>query len=267
MLIVRLAGGLGNQIFQLGAGLLLAKKQNASRLILDSSGLSNYDVKRKNELASFFDFSKSEIIIEEKVCTINKLRIPIHLGFKIPFWPFVGDKNFQFILQSKIFIYTVLDGYFQESIVQDDFTYTIELLKNLYIPLQDKFKEGCVIHIRGGDFVTLGWNVITPREYYIKAIEKMKTTYNVNKFYVVTDDINYANTVLGDLNIEYNFISKSLYEDFQNIANYKYRILSASTFSLWASSLGMNDDSLVIAPNYWRPNVERKITIPNEIRL
>ena len=56
MILIRLAGGLGNQIFQMGAGLLLAQKIGMRKLVMDDSSLGHYDVKRENELLYFFDF-------------------------------------------------------------------------------------------------------------------------------------------------------------------------------------------------------------------
>lgn len=47
MISIRLAGGLGNQIFMLGAALLLAEKNNAKKIICDISYLGKYETKRK----------------------------------------------------------------------------------------------------------------------------------------------------------------------------------------------------------------------------
>jgi len=268
MIHVRLAGGLGNQIFQLGASLLFAKKNNISEIILDSSALGSYDVKRQNELLNFFDLTKSSVKISEKVSLINKFRIPVHSAPKLSFWPFVGDKNYQYALNHSISPFIVLDGYFQESITQLDFNDEIELLKNMFLPIKNKTEKECVIHIRGGDFVTLGWNIITPKEYYFKAIETMQSQYNINNFLVVTDDKNYAKSIMNELNISYDFIGNSLEEDFLHIAKSQYRILSSSTFALWASALGDNKSSVVIAPKYWRPSALRiNIKLPNEVNI
>ena len=53
MIIIRLSGGLGNQIFQFGAGLLLAKKSGIVKIILDDSALGKYKIKRNNNLLFF----------------------------------------------------------------------------------------------------------------------------------------------------------------------------------------------------------------------
>ena len=263
MIITRLAGGLGNQIFQLGAGLLLRNKLKNTSLIIDDTHLSSYDVKRENELIHFFSLEN----VRFKKNFLTKFRLPIKLSFKSSFCPFVGDKNFQYIKNNIKLSNYILDGYFQESITQDDFNEEIMILKQI-LNYQLKLNEnGCVIHIRGGDFVKLGWNSVTPKEYYINAMKKMVQNYDIEKFYIVTDDKEYANSILKDLDFTYEFIGKSMKEDFYLIGSFRYRILSSSTFALWASALGDNEDSVVIAPELWTPNRKREVFLPNEIRI
>ena len=267
MIIVRLAGGLGNQIFQLGVGLLMAQKSGIKKIVLDDSSLGNYDAKRENELLKFFDFNKLDFEIEFKNLPIVKLRIPIILPLNIAKFPFVSDKNFQTILNSPNKSFMLFDDYFQKCLTQENFDEEIQLLQNILLPNKIEKKDSCVIHIRGGDFVKLGWNSVTPKEYYIKAIETMKNEYQQNKFYIVTDDREYSKTILDELDIEYEFIGHSMYEDFRLIGSFKYRILSSSTFAIWASALGNNDRSVIMAPRYWMPNRERKTYLPNELRI
>ena len=150
---------------------------------------------------------------------------------------------------------------------QQNFDKGIKILKDAFIQKNLEKKDGCVVHIRGGDFVKLGWNSITPKEYYIKAIETMQLKYNQTKFYIVTDDRIYSKSVLDNINIDYKFIGNSMYEDFHLLGSFKYRILSASTFALWASALGVNDGGgVVIAPNEFTPGIKRDFLLPNERR-
>lgn len=267
MLIIRLIGGLGNQIFQLIAVLLFAKKYGFKKIIIDDSALGNYDAKRKNELQNFFAFNKLDLKINFRKLKITKFRIPRILPLPFSKYPFISDKNFQKIYKNPNKMFLLLDGYFQECLTQDDFNQEIMILKEILNYKLQLNADGCIIHIRGGDFVKLGWHSITPKEYYVKAIETMQNKYKQNKFYIVTDDRNYSKTILDELNITYEFIGNSIYEDFKFIGSFNHRILSASTFALWASALGINENSIVIAPKYWTPNHERKIFLPNEIRV
>ncbi|ADR19058.1 alpha-1,2-fucosyltransferase [Calditerrivibrio nitroreducens] len=267
MLVVRLAGGLGNQIFQLGASILLAYNKKIDSVYIDTSNIKCYETKREYELYKFFDYTRFPIKIIEKTFFLNKLRLPIHFPFQIPYYPFIGDKNFQFALNRASSKFFFLDGYFQESITQENFLDEINLLNQMFIP---KFKEvfnECVVHIRGGDFIKLGWNVASSYDYYLKAIKIIITNYGITKFNVITDDRDYATSLLKDINCDYKFIGGDMYDDFYLIGSFKYRILSSSTFAIWASALGNNESSVVIAPELWRPYVKRKIFLPNELRI
>jgi len=267
MIIVRLAGGLGNQIFQLGAGLLLANKHNINKIILDDSSLSSYKVKRKNELINFFDFDKSNIQIEFKKKWITKLRLPKFFCFNINNNIFVSDKNFQITLQYSKKKFFILDGYFQFILNQNDFNLMSKLLNSMNIKNYNNEidNNSCVVHIRGGDFIKLGWNIITPKEYYLDAMQLMEKEYQIKNFIIITDDIEYAKTILGDYQFNYFFQNSSIENDFYTIQKYTKRILSSSTFSLWASMLGNNINSTVIAPKHWQPNKIRNIKVINEI--
>lgn len=266
LILVRLAGGLGNQIFQLSAALLLAKKIGINKISIDLSGLQKYEAKHKNELVYFFDFKNIEINYVRN--RIIDFRIPKILPFKLPFYPFISDKNFQWALKNPNKQLMILDGYFQDCLSQEDFNTQIKILKEVFLPSKyEENESSCIIHIRGGDFVKLGWNVISPKEYYINAIKIMIDEYKKNDFKIVTDDRKYAESILKEININYEFIGDSIYDDFYLIGKYKYRILSSSTFSMWASALSNNENSVVISPEYWTPNNPRKILLPNEKRI
>lgn len=163
MILVRLAGGLGNQIFQLSATLLFTKKIGLNKISIDLSGLEKYESKHKNELVSFFDFKDMEVnYVRNKIIDF---RIPKILPLKLPFYPFISDKNFQISLKNPNKQFMILDGYFQDCLTQEDFDKEIKILKEFFLPTKyEQDDESCIIHIRGGDFVKLGWNVISPKE-------------------------------------------------------------------------------------------------------
>ncbi len=264
-MIIRLAGGLGNQIFQLGAGLLLAEKSKCKSIVIDVSGLSKYEERRNNSLTVFFDLTKLNVEIIFKQSFFTKFRLPKLLPFNFSNYPLVGDRNFQKAMQNtNKFLW--LDGYFQTCLLHKNFYKEIELLKPLFNPQYLPKKQGCVIHVRGGDFVKLGWNDVASSEFYANSIRKMQKDYGVKDFYVVTDDRDYAKSMLK--NIKPLFIGGSIQEDFHLIGRFQFRILSSSTFALWSSALGCNSEKgAVIAPDELIPGVKRPWLLPNEIQF
>lgn len=265
MIAIRLAGGLGNQIFQLGAALLLAERSNQHDILIDSTSLCNYSTGRDYSLEQIFDLTKASCEIKNHNFTFSKLRLPKFFPLKFEWWPLVGDSNFSTVSKSRFSKARLLDGYFQWVLTQSDFS---DMRRLLYPMLRENLKvdnaDGCILHIRGGDFVRLGWNVVTPPAYYSKAIEHMIANGEEN-FFVVTDDPSYAKDILS--NIKYEIVSGDIVSDFFKILSHKRKIISSSTFSFWASAFNYDQKQYVIAPGFWWPGKERLIYLDGEHRL
>jgi len=263
MMILRLAGGLGNQITQLGAALLLANKVGCKTIIVDDGGLASYKAKHVNQIINYFDFTELEINVIFKQLLITKSRLPRLLPFNFINYPLISDKNFQTALKSTN-KYLWLDDYFGSCLTQKDLNEEIEILKSIFVQKDTSRKEGCIIHIRGGDYVEFGGGETASAVFYKDAVNRMQQDYNINKFYVVTDDKKYSASILKD--IDFSFIGGDMSEDFYLIGRFKFRILSSSSFASWASALGMNDNyGAVIIPKEWMPGIKRSLRLPNEI--
>ena len=120
------------------------------------------------------------------------------------------------------------------------------------------------MHIRGGDFIDLGWDKALPIDYYPNAMNFMEVKYHISKFVVVTDDIVYAKNVVRNGEYECEFQSGDDVSDFNTILGHKNRILSSSTFAFWASALGVMEGA-VVAPKYWNIKRKRNIVLSNEV--
>jgi hypothetical protein len=268
-IIVRLAGGLGNQIFQLGAALLLARRNHAKKIILDGCALRQYSSARSNNLSSFFDLKKffADIITDHLFLT--KCRLGRLLSLNLSNWPFVSDRNFQtsLIFPNKSFI--ALDGYFQTCLVQNIFDEMLDILSDMYIHDRHSTtnRSTCIVHIRGGDFISLGRTDISPENFYQDAIHKMVHEHAIRKFKIITDDVSYAQKIMHKCHYYNTISSRDIVSDFKEISNYPMRILSSSTFCFWASALGNNHNGTVYAPPFWLPGKQRRIRLPNETAI
>lgn len=162
--------------------------------------------------------------------------------------------------------FLLLDGYFQTCLTQESFENELYILKSCFKYKELSEHDGCVIHVRGGDFAECWQTWGNDKAFYSDAINKMKNEYGVNKFYVVTDDKEYANTVLKD--VDFSFVGGGMVEDFYLIGQFKFRILSSSTFALWASVLSANNNGgCVLIPREFTPGVSRNFLLPNESRV
>ncbi len=134
---------------------------------------------------------------------------------------------------------TKLYGYFQS---EKYFQHNRTFIQNIF-KLETNIRNVCTIHIRGGDYKQGGF--LLGQSYFRKAIEVVKTHSPGISFKIITDDMPLAKEYLP----EYPILNQSAKLDFETLYNSKYKIISNSTFSWWASWL--SDETLTIAPNLW----------------
>lgn len=261
-LYLNLYGGLGNQLFQY-ISLLVFKDRILScqpeaivKYHLNKNVLNFKHYRHKSNLSDIIHGLDYE---NNAQCFLRFARI-IHKKNYINDLNFSVSHNFK----SKKFYF---DGYFQDALSQSEFDCSLQELKRLiklnYCKNAGIFKD-CLIHIRGGDFIKLGWDDCNNSNYYKSAICKMREI-GVEKFFVVSDDNSYASKLINELDGVFELIGSDFLSDFELIGRFKHRILSSSTFSFWASAVSFVADAVVIAPEYWSPNRIRKLKLPGEI--
>lgn len=259
----RLAGGLGNQIFQYGASLLIRKKSTVPFIALDDSDLKKYKAVRKNELPTYFKLTGSTI----KNHSILKLRLPRMKAITKYSDRFVGDYNFNRVANKKIPAQNYyLDGYFQSCLDQNLFDEMIEVLKKDYRYTELEIKKNiCAVHIRGGDFLTDKYSGIADVNYYLDQLAKVKELNVAERFVIVTDDKKYASEIANKMAIRYSFSEGNMLDDFLLLAQSQTKILSNSTFSIWASALGYQPGCIVFAPKKLTVQDSRNFILPGEL--
>jgi hypothetical protein len=111
--------------------------------------------------------------------------------------------------------------------------------------LFDKYpiNEYCYIHIRGGDYITNGWNL--NKDYYLRAMDVVKSKKSDIKFVIITDDVNFSNSLFPEIDI----LTNNVIIDFKCLYFSKYFIMSNSSFSWWCAWL--SDKIISVAPKNW----------------
>lgn len=111
-------------------------------------------------------------------------------------------------------------------------------------------KGSVAIHIRLGDYEN-NYHPIMSVEYYSQAIEIMKKK-GCEKFYVFSDEIEKAKTILGAYSGSVIFVDGiSTMADFYSMQQCAHFIIANSTYSWWAAWLSKNKNKIVIAPTRW----------------
>jgi len=254
MIIVKLQGGLGNQMFQYALGRHLAIL-NKTGLYLDQSLLFDDPNKRKYGLDAF------NIVRSEHISVISKLNLrynpPKSLNEK---QPFICDKS---IIETHGNI--ILTGFWQnekyfssvESIIRQDLKLTGKYQQCfLYLLKQINPNNSVAIHIRRKDYVTdvnaNNFHGTCSIEYYKSAMGIIESKLSPH-YYFFSDDINWVKKNLSTKKpaTYVNWRTNHVSVDLQLMSLCKHHIIANSTFGWWGAWLGKNEKQIVIAPDPW----------------
>lgn len=272
MIIIRLMGGLGNQMFQYAFGYAMARKKSEI-LMLDITGFDS-DPLRKFALNLF----KAETIIASKKEIENvkfepegfikkiiryALKRPRELSQSYYHEPHFHYDSIVWNLNGDLY----LEGYWQSE------KYFIEFRKELLEqfklkkPLHNDTKafkkeiektSSISIHVRRGDFVsnpkTYNFHGICSLAYYNNAVSIIEKKVKNPCFYIFSDDHSWVKKHLG-------FIERKLFvelsgdtpdhEEMYLMSRCKHNIIANSSFSWWGAWLNQNPGKIVIAPKKW----------------
>jgi len=271
MIIVKISGGLGNQLFQYGFGQYLANELKTSVLYDIQTNLSIKDfTPRTLGLLNF----KLELNIASKN-DIRKIkfftkgifdRIERKLVKTIPFI------NKKYIIEStttktksvfEIKDNCYYDGYWQqfkylelnESLLKKQIHLNNSFeIENSAIINEIRNSHSVSIHIRRGDYVSIKKNTKIfqkcSKQYYENAIQYFEKRNYKPVFYIFSDDIVWAkNNFKGD---KFKFITGNQpAEDMFLMSLCNHNITANSTFSWWGGWLNSNLDKTVITPKSW----------------
>ncbi len=281
MIIMRLTGGLGNQLFQYAFGLRMAEKLNTKL----SLNCFDYGPKKYIALDRMRSYELNHFSITGKVASMPKLFLH-RIGVLQKMNP-VYEKSMLFdpeVLKSPDNSY--FNGYWQsykyfESIkplVLKEFTFKEKpSAKNAELLKEITGTSAICIHIRRGDYVTdpLTVEVLGTRslDYYYEAITHMVKRVKNPHFYVFSDDPEW---VKQNLKLDYpaTYIGhnqgKYAYEDLRLMSHCQHFIIANSTFSWWGAWLSAHENKIVIAPKQWfsdKSKDSRDLVPPTWIRL
>lgn len=114
------------------------------------------------------------------------------------------------------------------------------------------------VHIRRGDYVNSSFDVTT-LEYYRRAIAYIESSVDMPRFYFFSDDVGYVEKHFENIRnktvIDWNRGHES-WRDMQLMSCCKHNIIANSTFSQWGALLNQNHNKLVIYPDKKAVNLD-----------
>lgn len=242
-------GRLGNQMFQFASTVGIAQRLNLEVKFPIENCLSSDPSGSKCDLIDCFDINQSYFIPRRHIA-INR---------EYPEADFKYDRGTESISDM-----TSLLGYFQTEKYFSEFREHIVsqfTFKGKYFNSAKSFidfhrnplenKRIVSVHIRRGDYVMYpDHHPVCSKDYYDRAIAELESRYEIEKFIIFSDDIDWCRKeftdekfLICDLNHPYSEMCAMTLCDDHIIAN--------SSFSWWGAWLNQKEDKNVIAPTTW----------------
>jgi hypothetical protein len=288
--IISLTGGLGNQLFQLAAGLNFVK---GNRLTLsDAFGRPR---KNPNGFAEIFSFrlpnnvnlsmrpKASWVLLktagyllrigiaprgfEKNRWFLKLLRVLSILLFSVHFrhlTKVVFSKNIGFSVIDPPSRNSLIIGYFQsyrwvmdpqvkQSLMNISPIGSEQILKEY--ELLAALETPLIVHVRLSDYLNQANFGIPSNEYYAEGIKKLVDTGKFSKVWLFSDDLETAKLIMPlDCGLEFRFfgaLNESSAVTFEVMRLGFGYVIANSTFSWWAAFLCRNEGVDVIAPSPW----------------
>lgn len=266
MTIVKIAGGLGNQMFQYA--FYLALKEKSGNVKLDISSFRSYHLHNGFELDKIFNIQYSNATNKERRELSNQgdefivriLRMFLKHKSTEFVEPFLGyNEDVFFNIEGRYFIgYWQSYKYFKNIalVVRNAFAFPLSLLsdRNKLLRKEIQKNNSVSIHVRLGDYVghPLYSNICT-LDYYRKAIDLIVNRIPDSTFFIFSNDtrrclekLNLPNCIVVDWNS-----GEDAYWDMYLMSCCKHNIIANSTFSWWGAWLNLNPSKIVVSPSKW----------------
>ena len=271
MIIVRLAGGLGNQMFKYATGKRLSLARG-DELKLDISRLSDSSY-RKYQLGSF-DI-REEIASEQEIrklkygsfTTWDFLHFRPWIGVRflpptfytersVRFDPLVLDLDDNVYLQGRL----QCEKYFLDMADEIAMRFRIKDMsaRAREFALEMEGCESVSIHVRRGDYVSnpgfsRQYGFIGP-EYYEECVRRILESGGEPRFFVFSDEPGWVRTNMDFPDGTQYVTPDGLNSDAEELylmSFCKKHITANSTFSWWGAWLGKNPEKVIYTPRRW----------------
>ncbi len=291
MIIVKITGGLGNQLFQYAFGLKWALLHQTSLKVDNSWYQSNNASTKRPFVLDCFNIDLSIANIKD----YRQMNIPVLKGNSslIKLWNkaalkyspnSIRQKNWGDLYEDKtIPVYSYLQGYWfsertcfeMKDQLQKNYTLNSELIIGHHIYNSIVTDYSVAVHIRRGDYVVSDAYLLDI-QYFEEAILKMKAIHNKPlTFFVFSDEVDWAIDHLSHFEkqekLDLVYLDKSIPSGKYDLYHFylmkkcKHFIISNSTFSWWAAWLSASPNKTVICPKQFeRSNTLHNYIVPKE---
>lgn len=267
MIIARVEGGLGNQMFIYAAARSLALRTNRM-LKLDVTNVFNVDTYGRRYQLHLFNI-QAKVANDEEVAAyivgsesynhsrrLNRL-LPLSWRSFIEEKSLFDPRMLQFQPKREV-VYLV--GYWQreeyfknvEPVIRQDFTLKVELSEetlSVMERIQNVGDESVSLHAR-----RISYEHLLSKRYYERAFEALQKHVKRPRFFIFSDDVGWVQENLnppGPFELVTHNGTERDFEDLWLMSRCRHAIIANSTFSWWGAWLNENPRKVVIAPINW----------------
>lgn len=271
MIIVKVQGGLGNQLLQYSIGYVLARRykkdiaydfsfyENETKFtkrpyLLDKFNLTARAATQAEIDATRYPFGFISKLQKKILRILNKFLFKkYYVGYDKNFFPLVIKQEnayFEGFWQSYKYYEDDLKSLSEKISLKD--TLKVETFKK-----ESLFNEkvSVSVHIRRGDYLNQGTGIqVLSKEYYKKATLLLEESFENPRYFIFSDDINWVKEEMGSLFKDAVYVSAfglHDYEEFSLMKDCKHAIIANSTFSWFSTLLTNSIEKKVFYPKMW----------------
>jgi Glycosyl transferase family 11 len=276
MFIIKIQGGIGNQVLQYSFGRVLEiiyKKKVAydlsffetetkytKRPYLLDAFKTKLRIATKGEIEHVrYPYGVISRVLEFMYKVLNKLFFKkYYIGYDEGLLPLLTKKETAYLegfWQSYVYYAPIVE------VLREEIVLVKECDKVKELRLAMNTGESVAVHIRRGDYTAAGFTI--ERNYYVQAVGCMNQHLANPRYYIFSDDVEWVKSSMGDLFGDCVYMADVLShscadpllrdcEEFALMAQAKHAIIANSTFSWWAALLATNSSKIVIRPKDWK---------------
>lgn len=283
MKIVKILGGLGNQMFQYALFLSLKELFPNERVMIDISCFKGYTLHngfeidrifaQKPTIASWKDILKvaypyqnyrlwqiyKHVLPKRKTMCIEQKKLSLDTSILLH----KGDCYYDGYWQHEEYFYTIKES------IRNAFSFPeITNERNKETTIRIQMSNSVSLHVRRGDYINHKlYRGICDIEYYKRAIQYIEKHVQPQLYCIFSNDTEWCKNSLHELfwgkeviYVDWNRGADS-FIDMQLMSLCSHNIIANSSFSWWGAWLNQHPDKIVISPTKWI-NAEVEDPIP-----